>query len=130
VKLRIRGNSIRLRLRQGEVRQLADEGLVEERTEFGRGQMFLYAIRADDVPTLHASFDGTRITVRVPRDLARRWASSEQVGIEATPDADEPLQILIEKDFECIDAPADESQEDAFPNPRAAAACTPPQRRP
>lgn len=127
MKLRIRGNSVRLRLRQGEVRRLADSGLVEERTEFGDRRTLAYAVRVDDVPALTASFDGAAVVVRVPREWARRWASSDQIGIEGEYG---PLKILVEKDFECIDAPAGESQADAFPNPRSAAGCIPPQRRP
>ena len=34
------------------------------------------------------------------------------------------LKILVEKDFVCIDGPADENQDDAFPNPRGAS-CDP-----
>jgi hypothetical protein len=124
VKLRIRGNSIRLRLGRGEVRRLAEQGAVEERTVFGRGKAFVYCVRTEDVASVGASFDGTGITVRVPREVARRWAAGDEVGIEGAQPAGDggPLKILIEKDFECVDAPADESQADAFPNPRAACA--------
>jgi hypothetical protein len=121
VKLRIRGNSLRLRLRRGEVRRLADEGLVEERTEFGPGSSpLVYALRADDVPRVAATFDAGGIVVSVPRSAARRWASSDQVGIEGSQDTGrgEALRILVEKDFECSDAAADEGQDDAYPNPR------------
>ena len=121
MKLRIRGNSLRLRLRQGEVRRLVDEGLVEERTEFGPGAAALvYALRADDVPRVAAAFDAGGIVVSVPRTAVRRWASSEQVGIEGAQAAGHggTLRILVEKDFECSDAPADETQDDAYPNPR------------
>jgi hypothetical protein len=119
VKLRIRGNSIRLRLRQGEVRRLETEGLVEERTDFGGGNYLIYALVAADVPAVAATFDGGRVVVRLPRDVAARWASTDAVGIEGSqPAGAGPLKILVEKDFECIDAPADEPQDDAFPNPQ------------
>ena len=121
MKLRIRGNSLRLRLRQGEVRRLVDEGMVEERTEFGPGSSpLVYALRADDVPCVAAVFEAGRIVVTVPRRAARRWASSDQVGVEGSQSAGEggTLRILVEKDFECSDAPADESQDGAYPNPR------------
>jgi len=43
------------------------------------------------------------------------------VGLEGSqPAGGEPLRILIEKDFECLDAAPGESQDDAFPNPRGA----------
>ena len=123
MKLRIRGNSIRLRLTRSEVRRLADNGTVEEWTDFGGGRRFGYGLRADDVPAPAASFDDRTVLVRLPRDAARRWADGDQVGIEGTQPVGggATLKILVEKDFVCIDGPADENQDDAFPNPRGAA---------
>ena len=122
MKLRIRGNSIRLRLTQSEVRRLADDGMVEEWTDFGDGRRFGYALRTDDVAAPVVSFDGTTVLVRLPRNVVRRWADGDDVGIEASQPAGEgaSLKILVEKDFVCIDGPADENQDDAFPNPRGA----------
>lgn len=119
MKLRLQGSSLRLRLRQGEVRRLLEEGSVEERTEFHRAS-FVYALRAADVEAVSASFEQNRLVVSVPRAAARHWAAGDQVGIDAsqpTPSGG-VLRILVEKDYECIDAPPGESQEDAFPNPR------------
>lgn len=119
MKLRLQGNSLRLRLRQGEVRRLVEKGSVEERTEFKQFG-FVYALRVADAETVSASFEANRIVVSVPRAVARQWAAGDQVGIEGsqpTPSGD-VLRLLVEKDFECIDAPPGESQEDAFPNPR------------
>ena len=121
MKLRLRGNTLRLRLRQGEVRALAETGGVEERTEFAPGSPpLVYALRADDTPAVGASFEQGRIVVRVPRAAARQWAAGEQVGIDGAQETagGDALRILIEKDFECLDAAAGESQDDAFPNPR------------
>lgn len=119
MKLRIRGNSLRFRLRRGEVRELAVEGRVEERTDFGPAAALVYTLLADDACRVAASFQDGRLTVRIPRAVAVAWADGDQVGIEASqPAGSEVLRILIEKDFECIDAPPGESQDDAFPNPR------------
>jgi hypothetical protein len=119
VKLRIRGNSIRLRLRQGEVRRLAAEGLVEERTDFGGSNVLIYSLVADDVPAMTATFDGGRVVVRVPRGVVAQWASGDAVGMEGSqPVGAGSLKVLVEKDFECLDAPAGEPQDDAFPNPQ------------
>ena len=126
MKLRIRGNSIRLRLTQSEVRRLADAGSVEESTDFGGGRRFGYSLCADDVPAPAATFDGGALLVRLPRDVARRWADGDEVGIESSQPAGEgaTLKILVEKDFVCIDGPPDENQDDAFPNPRGASCDT------
>ena len=82
MKLRIRGNSIRLRLGQSEVR-------------------------------------------RMPNDLMRQWAETDQVGIEGIQVGSDggALKILVEKDFECVESTNDESQEDAFPHPQLTGTC-------
>ena len=125
MKLRIKGNSIRLRLRQSDVDRLAMNGAVEESTTFGsgRGQRLDYEIRvAGDDTVVRASFDGRRIVVRVPDEMLTRWADSDQIGIYAMQPTDQgELAVVIEKDFVCIDGDSGESQEDAFPNPALAA---------
>jgi hypothetical protein len=125
MKLRIKGNSIRLRLRQSDVDRLAMNGAVEESTTFGsgRGQRLDYEIRvAGDDTVVRANFDGRRIVVRVPDEMLTRWADSDQIGIYAMQPTDQgELAVVIEKDFVCIDGDSGESQEDAFPNPALAA---------
>jgi hypothetical protein len=53
-----------------------------------------------------------------------KWASTDQVGIEGRQPVDNEtsLQILIEKDFACIDG-TDEENADTFPNPLAGLKC-------
>jgi hypothetical protein len=130
MKLRIKGNSIRLRLGQSEVQRLADSGIVEERTVFGpaKQECFSYALCASpDASVVSASFADRRLVIRVPSHMIHQWATTDQVGIDVLQRTgnDDGLLILIEKDFECVDAPSDESQEDAFPNPQLEAACRP-----
>ena len=130
MKLRIKGNSIRLRLGQSEVRRLAIEGVVEEFTIFGpsKQERFAYALcTSPGVSAVSASFADRRLVIRVPSDMIHQWATTDQVGIHAFQHAgnDAALLILIEKDFECVEAPPGESQEDAFPNPQLQAACPP-----
>jgi hypothetical protein len=128
MKLRIQGNSIRLRLGRAEVSRVVNDGIIEESTTFdvsGR-QCLEYALcEAPETPAVTATFDKGRIVVRVPSDVLRAWAVTDQIGIETIQAraGGHTLRILIEKDFACIDAPAHESQEDAFPNPEVAAAC-------
>jgi hypothetical protein len=130
MKLRIRGNSIRLRLGQSEVQRLLVSGSVEESTAFGPSeeQRFSYSLYVSlDLPDVSASFADGRIIVRVPMTTAREWVTTDQVSIDAIqPNGDDgQLRILIEKDFACIDAPGNESQEDAFPHPLLTGACAP-----
>lgn len=122
MKLRLRGNSVRLRLGQSEVRRLAQDQRVADSTTFGPTQRLDYEIEVvSDIPATKALFEGTRLRIQVPREVVRGWASGNEVSISAEQpvnDRGDLLSILIEKDFECLDAPASEPQDDAFPNPQ------------
>lgn len=127
MKLRIKGNSIRLRLGRSEVRRMLSEGIVEESTTFdisGRQRLEYVLCAAPNLLAVTASFDAGRIVVRMPKALVREWAETDKVGIERVQVGSDgrALEILIEKDFECVDA-TDESQEDAFPHPGVSDAC-------
>ncbi len=130
MKLRIQGNSIRLRLGQSEVRRLAADGLFEESTAFGPlpKERFRYSIcNASDSPDVTVNFSNHHLVIHVPFAMLQQWATTDQVGIHALQRTGiDELHILIEKDFECIDAPPGESQEDAFPHPQLSA-CAPAQ---
>jgi hypothetical protein len=124
MKLRIRGNSVRLRLNQTEVARLAAGERVEQATQFSPTSSLLSSIeRAAGEPAPRATFDGRRLAVYVPDEQVRRWADSDQVGIAADQSfgGENPLRLLIEKDYECLHSRA-EGDADAFPNPRMHAA--------
>lgn len=115
MKLRIRGDSIRLRLSKSEVSLLADGGVVEDSASFGRGALLTYAIASG--AALAAELSGARIEVSVPE--ARRWAESDEVSLEGTQPGDEgrELRILVEKDFPCGTVRPHEDDSDAFSKP-------------
>ncbi|MBX3206565.1 MAG: hypothetical protein KF764_15945 [Labilithrix sp.] len=119
MKLRIRGDSIRLRLSQGEVAALAEGGIVEESIGFGPDVALSYAI-AFGGTTLSATLSGPRVEVSVPADVARAWAASDAVGLEGAQDIGQgrTLRILVEKDFACLTTRPHEDDADAFPNPK------------
>jgi hypothetical protein len=129
VKMRVKGNSIRLRLGRSEVEQMVTTGIVEESTIFdsARGHRLEYLLIATpETSVIAATFEEGRVVVRVPTHLALAWGTSDQVGISAVQNSPggSPLRILVEKDLECIDAPVDESQEDSFPRPDHGVACS------
>src|ERR1700722_7044107 len=105
MKLRIKGNSIRLRLGQSEVQRLAINGIIQESTIFGPSadHHLVYALCASlEEWGVSASFAGRRLVISVPGSEIHKWATTDQVGISAlqqTGDENE-LRILIEKDFE------------------------------
>ncbi len=122
MKLRIQGNSVRVRLNQGEVRSLANAQRVEQTTEFsGFSRLTTHIEPSNEVSRSNVTFEGDRLTLRLPVGQVRQWAQSDQVGIES----DQPigdgrsLHVLVEKDFECLHPRPDENI-DTFPNPKRA----------
>jgi hypothetical protein len=122
MKLRIKGNSIRLRLLRSEVERFATAGQISETVEFGPGasSFFRYTLRmSPEAEITSAEFRGNEIAIVVPETFAREWANGTDVGFEvAQPIGNgETLSILVEKDFVCIDRPDDPDRADAYPNP-------------
>lgn len=123
MKLRFRGQTLRIRLDQREVSDLGDGGTVEQRTAFSESSEFVCRVQLSaDVRNITATFASGRVTVMLPADEARKWARTEQVGMEAhqVVGSGRSLHILIEKDFECLHGRPEEDA-DTFPNPRRSA---------
>ena len=123
MKIRIQGNSLRIRLTQSEVRRIADGGIVEQVTVFSPlAKLSMRVEPSPQVQTPIATFESENLTLRLPSNESRKWAESDQVGIEAEQavGGGATLRILIEKDFECLHPRADEISE-AFPNPQRSA---------
>jgi hypothetical protein len=124
MKLRIKGNTLRLRLLRGEVDRLAHSGVVTDEIRFGvdTDQALKYSIAASDgVEVVTAQFSDNQILILIPESTALDWTTTQRVGIEATQDVGQntELYILLEKDFECLTRPDDPDNADSFPNPTA-----------
>ena len=120
MKLRIRGNSIRLRLEQAEVKQLVETGKVEETVIFPSAQRFVYTLALDPAEQYKADFTGGTITVYLPYAAGQKWAKGEDVGIYAEVASEGlPLKLIIEKDFQCLHKRPDEDESGMFANPHA-----------
>lgn len=114
MKLRIKGNSIRFRMLQGEVNTLLDKGFISAETRFTPERSFYYGlVLSDHTDQIEAKFDGDRITIILPGESAKEWAYSDDIGISACRDG---LTLLIEKDLVCHGRPDDPDNEDAFPS--------------
>lgn len=120
VKLRIRDNSIRLRLTQGEVANLSRDGLVASRTEFPGERTFSYVVESSPACVAPAAFFSSNvITVRLPETAVGSWAASEQVSIAGEQRLADGslLHVLVEKDFACLVPRTAEDESDMFPHP-------------
>lgn len=119
MKLRIQGDSIRLRLTRPEVERLAQDGRVADTVHLAPGVTFVYRLETADVSTPHASLLAHALTVALPPSWVDGWPDDERVGFEATQDAGDgrTLSLLIEKDFQCLHREAEEP--DNYANPHA-----------
>lgn len=119
MKLRIKGNSIRIRLTKTEVNRISSEdGYLEEQTSFGN-TYFIYALQQTGTGNeLSASYEGNKITMFVPAVLVKDWPQNNVVGFEARMPVsnDQSLFLLLEKDFVCLDHTT-EDQSDNYENP-------------
>jgi len=114
MKLRIRGNNIRLRLTQSEVNLLALGAEVKEYVHFGEEKLG-YSLRQEQISSPEARFENQSIIVVLPSNQAKLWAESDELGISAQFGQ---LSLLIEKDLQCLKSRGEEDH-DTFPNPKA-----------
>ncbi len=143
MKIRIKGNSIRLRLTRTEVSAIENGRAVTESVSFGAGVRLDYSLvplthlEPGQEPTaMRAEFDRQSIRILVPRESSERWARSEtevslqhrqplREGDESTGSPLRPsasLELLIEKDFCCLKPRGlqQEDESDLFVNPNEA----------
>ena len=113
MKLRIKGDTIRLRLTQSEVSAVADGDAVVETTSLA--QPFTYALETSG-ESIGAVFAAGRMTVNIPHSVAAQWAGTEEVSLRGR---EGDVEILVEKDFACLIPREGEEDPDAFPNPLA-----------
>ena len=123
MKLRLRENSIRLRLLQSEVIQLREIGDVSETIVFGINPTnnLTYSLRISaEASEISAHKTDNQIEIFLPLLTAENWANSTEVGLYSEQEVGDlaTLKIIIEKDFVCVDRPLDADNIDAFPHPK------------
>lgn len=121
MKIRIQGNSIRLRLSQSEVEKLGKTGKVEEQIQFGttEAETLRYIVESTGVREMGATYADNEIKVFVPSKLVAEWVSTDLVSLdhEMSLGGGNTLRILVEKDFKCLTPRSGEDESDNFPNP-------------
>jgi hypothetical protein len=123
LKLRIRGDTLRLRLKRAEVDQLAAGIGVVEETHFP-GSVLMFRLDVSDNDAVSANFDDGSLVVCLPKSRVLEWAGSDEVSVFAEQElpGTGTLSVLIEKDFSCIEPGHHrdcEDDEDTFPHPSA-----------
>lgn len=121
MKLRIKDNSLRLRLTQTEVDRIARGETVQAQVTFDlSGNSLVYALAPQGISEIAVTYQDGAITVSLPKARAHAWATGDTVGVEEVlPLADGQLRLLIEKDFQCLHRRPHEDESDHFANPAA-----------
>jgi hypothetical protein len=127
MKLRIKDNSLRLRVSRSDLARLIQHGRVESTIYFTgiAEDKWTYAIETrSDIDSANLRYQPNQVTVLVPSFEATTWAGSDRVGIYGSCrlGPGQSLEILVEKDFACLDL-SDAENEDTFANPALGAAC-------
>ena len=120
MKLRIRGNTVRIRVSQTEMAEITEVGLAQDSAEFGPDARLSFRVEVEPEGAIRASYEGDCVTVTLPRAAIDRWQRPDEVAIEGEQPLAEgrSLKILVEKDFACL-APREGEEDggDLFPNP-------------
>jgi hypothetical protein len=102
MKLRLRGNSIRVRLDRSDIERLNDEGRVDDAVRFGPGLAFSYAVEMGPAPHEYprASYVAGRLLIRIDPEDAEDWLAGDRVGFDHQQPVDGGVvRVLLEKDF-------------------------------
>jgi hypothetical protein len=120
VKLRIKGDSLRLRLTRGEVEQLAAQGCVEEQVHFSPQAKLIYRLqRVPSRAPLGARLADGVIEIQVSEHEAERWCTTDLVTLDHTQEkGGAHLKIVVEKDWACLAPREDEDESDNFRHPK------------
>ena len=125
MKIRIRDNSLRVRMDRREIEQLAGQGRVEAQCEFGLAALRYTVAGREQLVPLAAEFSDAEIRIYVNTFDAADLAGTERVGLETQqPIGDgRSLRLVLEKDFQCLADRPEEDDTHAYDNPLARHTC-------
>ncbi|MGS0527795.1 DUF7009 family protein [Zobellia nedashkovskayae] len=119
MKVRIKGNSIRMRITKTEVSQFCRTGYIQEETQFVNST-FTYALSSQaDAYAITAKFEENKLTIVLPLEGIQNWENSEKVGFGNSISLTDgkTLSLLVEKDFTCLEDRGEDESEN-YPNPK------------
>ena len=120
MKIRIKGNSIRLRPTKTDIQNLKNIGKVEEKTVLGSNQIFQYSLeKNENLENLKATFENSKISVFLPKKEWETLVNTDEITVNGHQENGEEgnLFLLIEKDLKCLDTTF-EDQSDMYENPK------------
>jgi hypothetical protein len=123
MKLRIRNNSIRVRLDRTDLAELLERGLVRGALRFGPGSThtFTYAVMIGSAPPAHprADYSAGLLVITIHPVTAQLWAAGTRIGFDEEQAVEGgTVRVILEKDFTNPDRLTEDAAEDtwAFPN--------------
>jgi hypothetical protein len=127
MKLRISGNSLRLRVSRSELERFQSGERIEETIHFAAAPeaKLTYALESALQPApVKVRYGLNEVTVILSEARARIWGMEGEVGVYDTLDIGSvgSLDVIVEKDFACVDR-SDAENSDTFPNPHAGVTC-------
>lgn len=119
MKLRTRGNSIRLRLTRSEVLALSEGMTVRDETRITPLDSFVVTLEGWNLDVFQVTSNKEGLRICAPASRILQWSKNDDEGIYGYQEngSSEPLKISIEKDFACLEERPGEDSHDQFPHP-------------
>ena len=101
MKLRIHGDSLRLRLNRSDVEQFRTSGVCAASLRFDSSSQLTYALETSSrLTVMEVHYLQDCIRVLLPLDMAQEWVGSDRISLSLNRAGG--LSLLIEKDFQCL----------------------------
>ena len=127
MKLRIKGNSLRLRVSRSELARFLAGERVAETIRFAaapEAQLTYGLERGTHAGAASVRYREQEVTVSLSEEQAQSWSQDSEVGVYTLVDIapEGLLELIVEKDFACLDR-SDADNQDTFANPLMGSAC-------
>lgn len=127
MKLRIKGDALRLRVSRSELDRFLRGERIEETIHFSSDldAKLTYSLEnAADGASTGVRYRPGQVVVMLAKDQVETWSEPSQVGIYTSLQIGPTvsLELVIEKDYACLDRD-DRDNADTFDNPHAGTMC-------
>jgi hypothetical protein len=117
MKIRIRENTMRIRITQSELKELSNGMALSSTLHFPGGGRLSYTVTPSQEETTQVEMKDQHILVHLGLLDHQTIMDPSIVGVQSMHQTSErPFELLIEKDFSCLHPRAGEDV-DTFPNP-------------
>ena len=119
MKLRLKDNTIRIRLSMDEVNTLMEEENISSLTSFPGQQSLSTHLNLGTQDGVGVTFRDNVLHLALPKEKMKDWHRNDQVGHCWLIDLDQGghLEITLEKDFKCLTDRPGEDESALYPNP-------------